>query len=295
MTSREFFAPLKPPDLSIRGFLRAGWHEFVARRFAGQMLGAFVFGVLVTLGLSLLLPASAPLQPYSALAASFAINLTGLGILLAWLPVDNDHVRPFRFVLAWMACTLLGAAAYAGIALVSRTESAHTFLVLWMLLAAQAAAFSGIYGLFARLFHPFRYAAKQILFLILAALATGLFWIKTPIQNVSSDPAAARNLSAIMAEGTLNLSPSAAVGSVWYRESDAAREESRRFDLIRAPLTYDFFIGSSGLTIAYPDILPGKSEKKGATAGLILTLLLWGVPLAMLSDIFCMKKAAPDA
>lgn len=274
-----------PTTLSLQSFLRAQRRALLSGKFLAGLISAAVLGGLLCAGLIQILPPMP--QPIPVFVASFVIDMFGLGALLVLLPLAEDASNEWRITSAWLSSILLAASTYAGVGIVWRNESVYTYFVLLMLFAAQAAALCAVYGLLLTLLRPARYLAKQTLGMLLGLLVTALLWSQGPIQAATVTTASStKNLAAILAEGTLALSPPAAVGSAWYRESDAARDENKRFDLIRCPVTYDLWIGSAGITVAYPDVMPGKSASKGITYGLIVTMLIWGLPLMLLSDFF---------
>ena len=239
-----------------------------------------------------------PLVPYSVIAGSFAIDLAGLGVLLALLPDRNRDLQPQTFLSAWFVSVIVCACAFAGLGMPrTHAESFRTLAVLWGLFAAQAATIAACHGVLSLLLRRNQTLSRQLTMFLIGAAATALFWTRVPIQIVAQS-APGTDAAEIMAEGMLKLSPPAAVASVWYQESDAARAQGGRFDLIHGAMTYELWIGSR-LSVAYPDILPTtksqEPERKAFVPGLILAMLLWGLPLILLADtLFLWPRSVPS-
>jgi hypothetical protein len=264
--------------------------------FNGGMLvaiaGAALVGWLLPQTLKTFLPAGLPF-PYTAIAASLLVNLALLAALLTLLSRATRD-EPWAHLAAWLGSLVLAAAAFAGLALAkTHGESAHTFFVLWLLFAAQAAIVAALCGLLRVMTGAPRFSL-QATALFLGIAMTGLFWSREPITQLAREGQRSDSVAADrLASGVLKLSPPFAMASAWNQECDAASDAKRgnRFDLIRAPLTYDVWIGSYQ-AMPYPEILPSRnaddSGEYGAREfkpGLVLALLLWGLPLIVFADV----------
>ena len=263
----------------------------VLRRSIAPLVLAALCGWLLPYALKTFLPSGIPF-PYTAIAASLFINLLCLAALLTLLARATKD-EPWSLLAAWLGSVVIAGAAMAGLALAhTHDESTHTFIVLWLLFAAQAALVTAVCGLL-RVLTGSRRFSVQATALVVGVLVTALFWSREPItqlaqrrESVASDR---------LAIGVLKLCPSFAMASAWNQECDAATDAKRgnRFDLIRAPLTYDVWIGSYQ-AMPYPEILPsrqaddpGEFGTREFKPGLVLALLLWGLPLLVFADLLC--------
>lgn len=279
------------------------------------------FGLLLTLGLGCILPPSTPLQPFPALAASFAVNLAALGLLLVRMPAGSAHL-PWGNASAWLETSLIAASALAGIAVTpNHHESASTFIVLFLLFTPQLAAVAAFNALLTGVLRTPNFS-RQITLLAAAAAVTALFWSKPLIRNISresSSQPAARGIDAgeTCAARVLVYSPPLATACAWFQDSDAARHsrsndiatavtaQGKRFDIVRGNLTYKVWIGSY-LTLEYPVILPSFKEPAAALAdnsksrefeaGAALLLLLGSLPVLALGEmlIFARNRSLPQ-
>jgi len=274
--------------------------EQVLRGCIGPLAVAASFGWLLPYALRTFLPAGNPF-PFTAIAASLLIDLAGMAVLLTLLSrATNDE--PWSLLSAWIGSVALVAAAMAGLALAhTHSESAHTFVVLWLLFAAQAALATGICGLLRVLTGAPRFSV-QATALVVGVLVTALFWSREPITQLARDAQRRESVASDrLAVGVLKLCPPFAMASAWNQECDAATEARRgnRFDLIRAPLTYDVWIGSYQ-AMPYPEIMPSRQADDPSEfgtrefkPGLILALLLWGLPLLVFADLLRFFARSP--
>ncbi|MCY3023954.1 MAG: hypothetical protein NTW87_33665, partial [Planctomycetota bacterium] len=212
-----------------------------------------------------------------------------LAVLLSWLSLARRQGQPWQHVCAWLGTVLVCGAAFAGLGVAgTHGESPRTFVVLWALFAAQAAVLAAVHALLSLFLYFAPQLAEQVTLLMLGFAVTALFWSREPIQMLAhAAPPGQASSASRLAEGVLKLSPPLAVASVWHQESDAARwaggRSRARFDLIRAPLTYELWIGSYQ-PLPYPAILPSRAS--GAfVPGIVLAMLLWGLPLLVFGDI----------
>ena len=273
---------------AFRAFWPALRQHLLRRRLLGLLLLSFAFGIALPYGLRLVLPAG-PAAPYTAIAASFIIDLAGLAVLLCWLPLAAASRQPWAGAAAWLGGVLVCGAAWLGLASAgTHQESARTFFVLWGLFAGQGALVAAAYGVLALLCGRARPLAAQLTLVGLSLAATALFWSREPIQLLSRGAADQEaSAAALLTGAVMKLNPPMAVASVWHQQSDAARmpgpASGSRFDLIRAPMTYEVWIGSYQ-AVPYPHVLPAAQED-GFRFGLIATMLLWGLPLLCLTEV----------
>jgi len=225
-----------------------------------------------------------PAQPYHQILASIGLNILLLGIWLALLPAEP---LPWARLRAWLQGAGLAAAAFAGLYLCGK-EPAHTFVALWLLTVAQGALLCGI-GAVAALIFGCRAPARQILMVLLMLATTAVFWTKTPIQTAPVLPDGTK-IGERYTDAVLKLSPPMAVSSAWFQESAAARTETRRegsrFEIVHGPRTYNIWVGSAAGP--YPSIYPRTRET--FQPGLVLSLLLWGLPLILVCDLLLFVK-----
>jgi hypothetical protein len=152
-------------------------------------------------------------------------------------------------------------------------------------MAAQSAVVAGIYGWLALLvrFEPRLPGLVTCLGLSLAVSA--LFWTRGPIELLGHGAENGSSSAAWLAAGVVAASPPLAVASVWHEESDAARKGAESYDFVRAPLTYQVWIGSYR-AVPYPQILPSAPDRQnGFRLGLLLPMLLAGLLLLLASDV----------
>jgi hypothetical protein len=214
------------------------------------------------------------------------IDLAGLGGLLYWLQVAAVKRESWTGTVAWLGSVLACGAALMGLSVAGvHKESWRTFLVLWGLLAGQCAMLAGLYGWLAFLFRFEPRLPGQLVCVVLSLAVTALFWSREPIELLGRGTASGSSSAAWLAASVVAASPPLAVASVWHQESDAARKGAASFDIVRAPLSYQVWIGSYR-PVPYPQILPGSQDQgKGFRFGLLLWMLFVGVLLLALSDV----------
>jgi len=291
-----------PMRQTWRGLWPALQHNLLQRALLFGLVLAFGLSLLLTAALAWLLPPSTPLRPVNALAASFAVNLMLLGLLLAWLPGRPQECTAWAVLSAWLGSLILGGAAFAGVAWApGHYESLRTFFALWTLFAAQAAAIAAAHSLLLLIVRS-PTAIRQLILLGVSVLVTALFWSKALIEIVPKtglqEPQVTGRALPDLADAVIKLSPPVAVASAWYQESDAARagasadpkvaaqSEGCRFGLIHGPLTYSVWMGSYQAA-RYPHILPARAQSRTETfsPGIALAMLLWGLPLLFLGEL----------
>jgi hypothetical protein len=255
------------------------------------LAAAFAFGLAAARALGWLLPSSAASPPYAAIVASIVIDLVGLAALLIWLPAAAGRGKVSAGTAAWLGGALVCAAALAGLGLAgAQGESWRTFLVLWGLMAAQCAVLAALYGWLKVLCRFELRWAGQITWLLLSLAVTALFWSREPLERLGRGAEDGSATAAWLAAGIVAASPPLAVASVWHQESTAARHGGASFDIVRAPLTYQVWIGSYR-AVPYPQILPAM-RKDSPHWGLVLGMLLPGLLLLALNDVavFFMRR-----
>jgi hypothetical protein len=161
------------------------------------------------------------------------------------------------------------------------------------LFAAQAAVVAALHAMLWVIFYDARQIAAQATWLMLTVAATALFWSREPIQMLTRSGAKDTAIATRAADGVMKLSPPLAVVATWYQASDAARQRGssdNRFDLIRAQLSYEVWIGSYQ-ALPYPEVTPASvpdpqgERPPSLNPGLILAMLAWGLPLLLLMDV----------
>ncbi|HEY3319402.1 MAG TPA: hypothetical protein VGP72_02860 [Planctomycetota bacterium] len=254
-------------------------------------LVAFACGISLPYLMRTFLPGTGAL-PFTAVAASVVIDLAGLALVLAWMPVERGE--SWAALGTWVAVTLCVGPAFIGMGLVgAHQEPMYVFIVLWGLFAAQAALVLAVHALLSQFVGA--QAALQVTILLLGAAVTALFWSRPVIQRLASDPSRTVSMavSRTLTDGVLGLSPPLSLSSVWNQESAAAREANAgqaRFDLIRAPMTYDVWLGSYQ-ALPYSQILPGKTHEGTFGLGLILKMLLAALPVIAVCDVLSARAA----
>ena len=279
---------------AMRGVLPALKNLLFKRGVVILCAAGFAAGLILPYLLKTFFPQPVALVPHTVLAASYFIDLAGLALLLSWLPSNERHDAPWLRTAAFIGSLLVGACAFLGMSIAGmHQESLQTFLTLWTLFAAQAAVVAALHSLLWLIFYDARQIAAQLTWLVLACAATALFWSREPVQMLTRSGEKDSALATRSADGVMKLSPPLAVAATWYQQSDAARERGRsdsRFDLVRAHLTYEVWIGSYQ-ALPYPEITPSwKPDPQGElpqsfTPGLILAMLAWGLPLLILADV----------
>ena len=263
------------------------------RKLPILLVVAFTLGLGLAYALGWLLPSAAavPLSadsapPYAAIAASVVIDLAVLAGLLIWLPVTAWKGAAWPGTGAWLGSVLACGAALAGLSVAGvHMEPMRTFVVLWGLMAAQCAVLAALHGWLAFLFRFEPRLPAQTTCVLLALAVTALFWSREPIELLGRGAEGGSSTAAWLAAGVVAASPPLAVASVWHQESGAARTGAASFDIVRAPLTYQVWIGSYR-AVPYPQILPvSQGQERGFRFGLLLPLLFTGVLLLVLSDV----------
>jgi hypothetical protein len=257
-------------------------------------VAGFASGIILPNLLKSFFPQSATLVPHTALAASFFIDLAGLALLLSWLPSNERHDAAWLRTAALLGSCFVCGFAFLGLHLSgTHQESLKTFAVLWALFVAQAAVVAALHAMLWVIFYDARQIAAQATWLVLAAAASALFWSREPIQKFTRSGAKDSALATRSADGVMKLSPPLAVAATWYQASDAARQRGssdNRFDLIRAHLTYEVWIGSYQ-ALPYPEVTPSSlpdpqgERPPSFNPGLILAMFAWGLPLLLLMDV----------
>lgn len=233
-----------------------------------------------------------PAMPIPPIASSYVIHFAALALLLCMLPVERQSQTLLTPI--WLAVSLLAAVAFGGFAICAgNAEPLGLSITLWALSAGMLAVFTALHGMLAKLTHP--KIARQALLLVLGLLMTTLFWTREPIQTLTRAAAVAgpSTASMILADSVMKLAPTVTLAGVWHQESGAAQSgrEGNRFDLVRAPLSYEVWIGSYQI-LPYPRFWPGRDGGLEApfNPGLILALLAWSIPLLILTDVLAARS-----
>jgi hypothetical protein len=287
---------------ALRAFLPALKPLLFKRAVVALCAAGLAAGLILPYLLKIFFPQSVTLVPHTALTASFFIDLAGLALLLSWLPSNERHDAAWLRTAALLGSCLVCGFALLGLSLAgTHQESVTTFAMLWALFAAQAAVVAALHAMLWVIFYDARQLAAQATWLILAAAVSALFWSREPIQMLSRSGVKDSALATRAADGVMKLSPPLAVAATWYQASDAARgrgSSDNRFDLIRAHLTYEVWIGSYQ-ALPYPEVTPSSlpdpqgERPTSFNPGLILAMLAWGLPLLLLMDVLlCRRRLA---
>jgi len=271
----------------IRTLLLTLRDELLRTRFVAALSVSAIAGALLALGTKELIP-SRPNSPHLAGIAATTVVL----LLLQAFAFDNfgsaaRSSRAFTGLAAWLKSVLIAGAALLGIFVTgAASESPRITLIVW----AYCAGFIGLIGTLWALLSITtgqRILALQIV-LVLAVLAnTALFWSRGPITAFSSLQG---HWSQQLPEATMKLSPPLALAGAWHQEGGQENtREGSRFDIIRAPLTYDVWIGSYQ-TVPYPEVLPRSPSGAPFNPGLLLALLIWSMPLLLLTEVLNARR-----
>jgi len=271
----------------IRTLLAASHEDILRVRFAVALAATLALGAALSLAIKELLPSRPGIPPVAAIAATSLLLLAAQTLVLVNFGLVARNTRPFAVFLAWLKTVLLTGAALIGIYLSGvGSDSPRMPWIAW----GYCAGFTGLLATFWALLSLAigrRVLALQIV-LVFAVLAnSALFWTRSPITAFSSNES---TWSAQLPDATLKLSPPLALAGAWHQEggADGAREGSR-FDIIRAPLSYDVWIGSYH-TPPYPAVLPRSGDhERPFNPGLLLALLIWTIPLLMLTEVLNAK------
>ena len=259
-------------------------------------LVGFAASFALSMGFKALLPPSEPSYSYSAIAASFLLNLGGLAWALACLPSETSVSRRtiFTHFKAWFHCAVPIACAFVALWLAPiHHESLRVFLALAVLSIVQAGATLAVHALLSIFFGANNRIPKILCTLLICVLATALFWSREPIERLAKTSGEGAQQSSQLADGVMKFSPPMTVASAWYQESDGARTpqstSSHRFDLVHGPLTYVVWIGSYQ-AVGCPDILPSGGTgdfyiHREFSPGIALILLLWALPILIVADL----------
>ena len=262
---------------------------------------AFALGFLLPLGMTRLLPAADPDYPYSAMTASFVLNLGCIALALAFLPAPEQiPARPiFVHVRAWLQSCVPMACAFAGLYMAPvHHETARVFVTLALLSMTQAGLLFAVHALLRVVCGTNNRAPETACALMLCVLASALFWSGEPIERLTKSENNGAARSAQLADSVMKLSPPMAVAATWYQESDAARtaqtRSARRFDIVHGPLTYAVWIGSYQ-AIANPDIMPSGGtgdfyNRREFTPGIVLIMALWSIIVIALCDVLMWRN-----
>jgi hypothetical protein len=254
-------------------------------------------GVALVLGLALpplihpLLGRATGVQPMHVMLASHALHLFAIGLVLMLLPSQTAR-RPWGNLGAWLAGNIVFLTAMLGLRLspAAGSESLKTFLSLAALVAAQAAVICAINALLT--IWTGANLARQFSLLLAAVMCSALFWSKGAIEATKG----AGNV--ILTNGVKKLSPPIAAAGIWHQHSDAARSGAgeAKFDIILGHITYGLWVGSNAGP--YPEFFPpqaGEEIGKPFHPGLILAMLLWGLPLLLLGDLLLTRQTNPQS
>lgn len=272
----------------IRIFLYALRDELLRTYFAATLAASMLAGVALALAMKELIPAR-PSSPHLAgIAATTVILLLLQALSFANFGTAARNPRPFAGFAGWLKTVLVAATALLGIYVTGvASDSPRITLIVW----AYSAGFIGLIGTvwaLLALTTGQRILALQVVLVLTILANTAVFWSRGPITAFSSLEG---HWSQQLPEATMKLSPPLALAGAWHQEG--GRESSRegsRFDIIRAPLTYDVWIGSYQ-TVPYPEVLPrGSTTGAPFNPGLLLALLVWSLPLLLLTEVLNARR-----
>lgn len=272
----------------IRTLLITLRDELIRSRFGVALAAASITGAMLALSMKELIPAR-PNSPYLAgIAATTLILLFSQALAFTNFGTAARSSRAFAGFAAWLKTVLIAAAALLGVFVTGVTsESPRIALIVW----AYSAGFIGLIGTVWALLAITtgqRVLALQIVLVLAVLTNTALFWSRGPITAFSSLDG---HWSQQLPVATMKLSPPLALAGAWHQEGrQESTGEGSRFDIIRAPLTYDVWIGSYQ-TVPYPEVLP-RSGASGApfNPGVLLALLIWSLPLLLFTEILNARR-----
>ncbi|HYG73568.1 MAG TPA: hypothetical protein VEK08_00945 [Planctomycetota bacterium] len=277
---------------SILSDLRALPAAAAAFLLSRGVLLPLAFGFL--LGLSLppalrgIYPDKVTPVPYALVACTYVFLFAAITTILFWL--GSRHLTQWKHFCVWLASVLFIAAGLLGMRLSG--GAGLPFLILFLLLGAQAGVLCAGHALLDLIFDRFPGAAMQSTVLLTGIAVTALLWSREPIHLLSQNPAWQESRAADrLTYGVMKLSPPVALATAWHEAGatpDGRQREGSRFDLIRAPLSYEVWIGSYQ-AVPYPEILPVSETRAGGVhlfrPNLILALLAWALPLLLFGDV----------
>jgi hypothetical protein len=281
--------------------MAARWHlfptasrfreEFAAPRplvFVAYLAIAFALGAALSHAIHTLIPTRPNAPPLALIAASFVLVMASQALTAGFL--GTDELRPWHALLAGLKSALIAGAGTAGIFVSGAgSEPFFTALLIALLCVALAAAWCAAFSVLAALLGTPRRALQALL--LLAAIAnTGLFWSREVITSAATRES---KLGNALPNAVMYGSPPLALASVWHQESAAARREQSdqsRFDLIRAPLTYDVWIGSYQ-AVPYAAITPAFPRDGQRTLGLLGLIFFFALPTLWISEALRAREA----
>jgi len=279
----DFRSQLRAFPSALRGF-------FVSRAVYVPLASALILGLALPTVLSYAYPRSSAPVPYALAAATYVIQFAAILLTLAWMGVD-----PFawKHLCVWLASVLFLALSLGALALSTpQAQPAGTWFLMASIMAAQTALLCALHALLVIVLAQAPRAALQLTVLLTGVLMSGLLWSREPIHLLSRYPASRESRAGDrLTYGVMELSPPVALAAAWHEagaSSGGRLSEGSRFDLIRAPLTYEVWIGSYQ-AVPYPAIMPVTEVRAGGQKiwrpNLVLTLLFWALPTLLLGDV----------
>lgn len=267
----------------IRTLLPALRDELFRTSVAVALVTATVVGSLLALGLKELIPSRPSSPRLAGIAATTFIILAIQGLALLNFGKAASSARAYSCFSAWLKTVLLAGGALSGVFLTGiLSDSPRIALITW----AYCAGFTGLMGAFYGLLSLTtgrRGLALQVVLVVAVLANSALFWSRGPITAFSSLEG---HWTQQLPDATMKLSPPLALAGAWHQEGgNESTREGSRFDIIRAPLAYDVWIGSYQ-TVPYPEVMP-RSSTAGTPfhPGLLLALLIWSLPLLIFTEV----------
>lgn len=272
----------------IRTLLAALREDFLRARVALAVAAALALGAVLSLALKELLPSRPGIPPIAAIAATTLLILAAQTLAFVNFGSAARDTRPFAVLRAWLKVVLVSGVALIGMSLSGvAPESPRMPWIAWGYCAGFTGLLATLWTLLSQL-TGHRILALQFVFAIAVLSNAALFWTRAPITAFSGEE---QSWSAQLPDATLKLSPPMALAGAWHQEGGAdGMREGARFDIIRAPLSYDIWIGSYH-TPPYPAVLPraGNADRP-FHPGLLLALLVWSLPLLLLTEVLNAKR-----
>lgn len=244
--------------------------------------GALITGFVCSIAARELIPMRPSSPPLAAIAVTTFLLLLHQAATLSFLGAGTTAS------IAWLKSVLLCAVALAGV-LVLGLASPRMLLIVWALCACYAGLLCAAWALLSLLTQR-RTVALQCVLLLAVLANSALFWSRGPITAYSRS----ESLGAMLPDAVMKLSPPLALSGAFHQEAETqSSREGARFDIIRAPLTYDVWIGSYQ-AVPYPEVLPQKATlAQRFQPGMILSLGLWFLPVLLLCGWLQNKKINP--
>jgi hypothetical protein len=270
----------------VRSFFATIRERLLQRHFIVSAIVFFALGAASAFAFKQWIPLRPEAPPLAAIAATTVLLLLIQAATLAFLGLESAASQRWTAALAFIQSSLLTLLSYAGIALAGVVSSLSVLIPAAWVTVAFAAILCALFGLFHLLLER-KTLVLQIVLSLAVLLNSALFWSRAIITDSGVQG---------MADGVMKFSPPLALAAAWHQEGHSrhgAREDSR-FDIIRSPLTYDIWVGSYQ-AVPYPPIYPESKDGEPFQPGILMVLLLWGIPVLITAEVLRKKDSALSA